>query len=327
MINYADKYNHGVVLIVSLIVVTSLVLLGGLYLVMAVTERGMAGKDYFQKQAFWLAEAGLDRARNENAGNWINNSIGPFNDETGIGQYEVNRTINPADTSLITYESWGYVPSKVNAKYQKRIEETIKIEQFNLADQVISSQGSLDVSGNAEIHGDVLSAGSISVGCSAQIIGASVENFSFIATYEDVFSMTREDMLAIPPDYSYTNPSNNAAVSGLTWVTLSESGTFRITQNGWEGSGILVVEGGNLEITGGTFNGIIWIDGALRVSGNGTINGCIIVDSPAEVDTIITGTPLINYSLPEIENALGSIGSFFSSSTIDNYELISWQDF
>ncbi|MFH1856303.1 MAG: hypothetical protein ABH836_03610 [Candidatus Omnitrophota bacterium] len=59
------KNQKGIVLIVSFIVIVSLILLGGIFLIIAVSEKSMANKDYYKKQAFWLAEAGIERTIKE----------------------------------------------------------------------------------------------------------------------------------------------------------------------------------------------------------------------------------------------------------------------
>ena len=92
-----------------------------------------------------------------------------------------------------------------------------------------------------------------------------------------------------------------------------------ISETGWSGSGILVVDG-NLTITGGHFSGIIWVIGGLRVSGNPVIDGAIFVESGAEVDTTLTGNPTVSFDANAVSDAFGFIPS------ISTAHVISWKE-
>jgi cytoskeletal protein CcmA (bactofilin family) len=112
--------------------------------------------------------------------------------------------------------------------------------------------------------------------------------------------------------YKYTNPPNNKMpVEKITWI----SNGFEITQDGWVGGGIMIVNG-DLKITGGTFDGVIWVIGKLSISGNPVINGSIFVEGEATVDTTITGTAKISFDPSAID------GAFSNLSTV-----LSWQEF
>lgn len=56
-----ERNKRGMVLIVSFILIIGLLLLGNVFLVIILSEKAMANKDYHNKQAFWLAEAGIGR--------------------------------------------------------------------------------------------------------------------------------------------------------------------------------------------------------------------------------------------------------------------------
>ena len=79
------------------------------------------------------------------------------------------------------------------------------------------------------------------------------------------------------------------------------------------------MEGGDLKITGGTFNGVIWVMGNLEISGNAHINGAIFVDGNAEDTTEVAGTPNIDYDLSKIVAAFGS--------NIMPFDKTSWREF
>ncbi len=386
------KKRRGIVLIISLLI-TVLIFMGSLvYLWITATEKGLARKDYWQKQAFWLAEAGIERARNEpeiattlNASLAINAEtvtvvstadfpspgsasvysasdpngdiisfnytgktpttftgvtgvtiafssgdyvtyIGPFT-VPGIGQYIVIRTQETEGPHIkLTFNSHGYVPSRTSPKAQKEI--IVVIKKYNLAGFAISSQGNLNITGNTAISGDLLSSGNIDVTGSAIVDGEKIDNTSFSATFDNIFGKTRAELLDRPPDYSKTDASSADVdkKSGLTWITFSENTEFKIEGATWSASGILVVDGGNLKMTGGTFDGIIWVTGTLSIAGGATINGTIFVESGATVQsTEVYGNPGITYDKAQIVAALTDIGASFPTETIT--KTISWRDF
>lgn len=333
-----SKNKKGMILIVSFIVITTLIVISSAFLIIAVTAKALANKDYYTNQAFWLAEAGIERGRLEPDANWLSvtGSNPPqyylplYNDGAGIGQYEITKTQDAIDSKKFTYDSWGYIPSKTatNKKAEEGVRAVVKFNKYNIGEFAFSTQGSLDVKGSATIDGDVLSGGTISVGGSAEITGDALDNRAFVATFENVFGNTEAELLALPPDHIYTDPPNNQeGVDGLTWVNFSSGGTFKISSSGWTGSGILIVKGGDLEMTGGTFNGIIWVVGSLKISGNAAINGSIFVESGAEVETGITGSPVLTYDKTLVETALGEIDASFPTMEIDEgYKIISWEE-
>lgn len=326
MINF--KKRQGMILIISLIIAV-LIIMGVIYLSLTLTEKGMSKKDYQQKQAFWLAEAGIDRARNEAEGSWVSDAIGPFT-VSGVGQYEVSRVKEAEGSQIITtFTSTGYFSSKANPKAQKTIVCKIKGKEYNIADFILSSQGSIELTGNATLTGNVLSAGSVTVGGSASVSGDKLESESFVAKFIDLFGKTEAQMESLAT-CDYTDPANSQApVSGITWVDFASNTEFKITTTGWSGSGILIIDSGNLNITGGNFSGIIWVKaGTLTISGSPEIKGTIFVESGAQVTTIGAGTPKLIYDKSIIESTLAdNLGAPFPSSIISIYEQIYWKDF
>jgi hypothetical protein len=118
----------------------------------------------------------------------------------------------------------------------------------------------------------------------------------------------------------YTDPENNVSPVGeITWSNLETIDEMTISDNNWQGSGILVVNG-DLRITGGTFRGIIWVIGTLWVSGNPVIDGAIYVESGAEFETTLTGNPTVSYDSDAISDAFGYLPSNLPP------HLISWKE-
>ncbi|UCD15153.1 MAG: hypothetical protein JSV34_05395, partial [Candidatus Omnitrophota bacterium] len=158
----------------------------------------------------------------------------------------------------------------------------------------------LDIRGSVDINGDT-------------------QDYATL-NFPDLFENSKAEVEAAA-DNSYTDPANNITpVSGITWVNLSEGVEFKVNDNGWSGSGILVVSG-DMRITGGTFGGILYVIGDLRVSGNPTINGTVLVESDTSVvdDADITGNPTINYDVDAITDALDNLGDVSA-------EIVSWRE-
>jgi hypothetical protein len=76
------------------------------------------------KQAFYVAEAGWQRARQAiNAGTWTAaQPANVFSESFGAGEYEVSLLENPDDTYTITSE--GYVPNDTSPVAQRRVRES-----------------------------------------------------------------------------------------------------------------------------------------------------------------------------------------------------------
>jgi len=71
--------KRGAVLIICYMVITVLTILGAAFLTRSVSERSVASKYFDSTQAFWLAEAGIQRVL------WtISNNPGLINDNAGL---------------------------------------------------------------------------------------------------------------------------------------------------------------------------------------------------------------------------------------------------
>lgn len=148
---------------------------------------------------------------------------------------------------------------------------------------------------------------SINISGSAQIIPSDSFAPDSSLDFENLFGASK-DLVKTYADFYYLNPENNVTpCQGITWVEVPEGSQFHITSNGWQGSGILIVEG-SVKITGGTFNGIIYVIGGelevpLDIFGNPEINGCVI----SETDLRLRGNVTVTYSLEQITNALNNL--------------------
>ncbi len=148
----------------------------------------------------------------------------------------------------------------------------------------------------------------VDVGGSAVVNGDVVEDSEF--SFEDIFGVSKEYMKANLATV-VTDPENNyTPVEGITWFELVDNSRVQITQSGWTGSGVMIVEG-NLKMTGGIFNGIIYVTGDCDVdmAGNTVINGAIFVEG----DIDITGNVTINYDSGAVGSAMTGLSQEASS--------------
>ena len=140
----------------------------------------------------------------------------------------------------------------------------------------------------------ITSTGKIVVKGSSDINGGIVENATL--NFKEIFGYTKAEM-ENGATHLYVDPENNIIpVDNITWVNFVENDDFLISDNNWEGSGILIING-DMHITGGYFEGIIWVVGNLRITGNPIIEGAIFVEGGTDIETTLsTGNPTINYN-------------------------------
>jgi len=294
----ALKNKKGFILISAYMIVSVLIILATAFSARSIGEKRVADKERDTIQALWLAEAGLDRAIAELPNTPLSGTLG-----TGLA-YSTQTTALTASRYLIT--STGGVPSTAvnpdNAirKVSAIIERPLNPASSGDITSAITASGDVEVKGSAQVNG-------------------TIDEENAVFNFEDVFGISKEAMKN-GATHSYTDPANNITpVDHTTWVDINSLTEMKITETGWSGNGILVVDG-NLNITGGTFSGIIWVIGTLRVSGNPVIDGAIFVESGAEVDTTLTGNPTINYDSGTIGDAFN-----FIPSSLAPY-LVNWKE-
>ena len=278
-------------------VVSVLIILATAFSARSIGEKRVADKERDTIQALWLAEAGLDRAIVELPNTPLSGTLG-----TGLA-YSTQTTALTASRYLIT--STGGVPSTTvnpdNAirKVSAIIERLLNPASSGNITSAITASGDVEIKGSAVVNGTVRE--------------------EAVFTFEQVFGISK-DAMKNDATHLYTDPANNITpVDHTTWVDIKTTTEMKISDSGWSGSGILVVNG-NMTITGGTFSGIIWVIGTLRVSGNPVINGAIFVESGAEVDTTITGSPTISFDSNAVSSAFGFIPSYLAPY------LVNWKE-
>ncbi|MDP2921414.1 MAG: hypothetical protein Q8O12_03490 [Candidatus Omnitrophota bacterium] len=286
------KNRKGFVLVTAYMVVAVLVIMATSFSARTISEKRVADKERDTVQALWLAEAGVDRAIQELPAT-------PLSGTLGQGAYSTQTTALDSSAYLIT--SIGGVPDANAASANNAIRKLSVVLQRAMSP------------GNP---GDVTSAitatGAVTIKGSAVVNGEVDENQVF--DFEEIFGISKSAMRSRATRI-YTDPANNITpVNQCTWVDMNSITEMKITETGWSGSGILVVDG-DLNITGGTFSGIIWVIGTLTVSGNPIIDGALFVESGAEVNTL-TGNPTVSFDSDAVADAFGFIPTTSSPTII-----------
>lgn len=326
--------NRGFSLFIAMTIVVIVIIIILPLMTQAVNERQAAHRLGDSIRAFYAAESGINDAidalnscKTESAwtdAGWnVSNPIlyrlssRPLDDSDGsaIAYYDVEIT-DPAMPTA-TVEATGYAPDKTNGSAVKSVRATIQT-----GGAAVTAKGSIDIRGNAEVTGGTIEYGDL-----------SFENI-FDKTKDEVKAEERTEVVTDPandytpvprPAENYTDTNMNGEYDSgepytdsnangkwddkkqITWFKLVNNSDAQISSNSWTGEGIIIVEDGDLRITGGTFNGVIWVMGTLFVAGNPTITGAIYVDGTVEDITTITGTPVITFDKGELVEAFGGV--------------------
>lgn len=151
--------RRGAAIIICYMVIAALVLLAAAFLTRSISERSVAGKYFDSTQAFWLAEAGLNKAIFQLRSNYSDLSAIPA---TSLGQGEYSATIAISGVSDRTVTASGFIPSAAAVKIKRVIVATmIKRTPAGFYDNAIYSAGGVSIGSNCEVNGDVISGGTV----------------------------------------------------------------------------------------------------------------------------------------------------------------------
>lgn len=313
----SDK-ERGVALLVVLCLILILVIGATSFILISSSEIKLVRRQNDSTKAFYLAEAGLERARYdlEQDSDWQDGGINGIT--CGPGSASFYTLYGSTSLGNGTYsvklkniaENGGYKDDEIWIKsigtYGNGVRTVLaKVESSQglgglTVDYAIETEGEINIQGNVTIN------------------PAGNTNPEATLDFEAAFGASKAEMEEIAednfPDTYYESAfSNDVADDGaggptLTWIS-APGVESQITQNGWSGAGVFIVDG-NLKITGGVFNGIIWVVGTLTISGNPVITGGLFVEGGVTVDTEISGTAIINRGTQaEVDIALSPLTS------------------
>ena len=226
-----------------------------------------------------------------------------------------------------TYTNFGVMDGTIDSiQYiSNATNDTIEISSYasyQNADETIQHKSSALVCWvPTYAQGAMYANGNIIVGGSADITGNLFENCDPPLDFEAFFGITKTEMDSIADNHLSDPPNNPAGVEDITWVSFTtEGGSMNVTNTGWYGSGILVIDG-DAHWSGGAFDGIMWITGELFINGNNGFNGAVYCEGGITYeDVTVLGDCQITYDWAAI------LAAFNDASLTIDYELkiISW---
>jgi len=309
-----EKVIKGVALLIA---ISFVVILGiGAVVIAKLHSTGirLARRQKNSTRAFYIAEGGFERTRYDidQDDDWMDGDINgisiPLGGDTANFYLFDYGQIDPAiRTSLggeftVWLKNVAGEPAEIWIKSRGDYQNETRAVKVRLK----SSRRFASPTG---ITSAIIAGGSVELRGSVEVDGEIEQNADI--SFENVFGVNMAEMEQLtqtyyPATYYTTSFSNNSA-EGITWIKPNATDP-KITDNTWNGSGLLIVED-NLKITGGTFNGVIWVVGVLDISGNPVINGSIFVECEATIETTLTGNPTITYDQEAISNTFSVLTS------------------
>jgi cytoskeletal protein CcmA (bactofilin family) len=322
------KLKNGIAAVIVLGFILLLAIVAAYFMLTSLTDIKMTKRQTDSARAFYIAEAGLARARFDldQDSNWADGDINgmicgpngsyydlPYSSTTlGGGSYSIKLRNISEETGYMDDQIWGRSTGTYNNDSRTIQARLISARYFDdLSGNVTSAveaEAAVDIHGSVTINGDVK------------------EYVDVDAV--DIFDLTLIELEEIARDYfpaTYYGddpeevPFSNNVATAVTFISSPED-ISQVTETGWSGDGILIVDG-DFKITGGTFNGIIWVKGTLDIHGNAIINGGIFVESGVDIDTGITGTPTVSYDPDACDNAFNYLVNSLPALTKDWEEL------
>jgi hypothetical protein len=272
------RNRKGAALILGYMLILVLSLFVSVFFNRTLNEKRVYDFDRERLEAFYIAEAGVDRAMTELRSNYAGYS-GTGLTTLGQGQYEISVVVLSGSSKKIL--SYSYVPNKAQKRAQRNIEViTKKLTPADFydyaiysANDIICTGNSYDVTGKAIYADALLNGGRISGGSTQDPTVSPLARFDFailraIAVSQgNLFTATRLGQGdPFPTDFWFSPPTNPSdPTTGIPNVVYVE-GAMTLTGNDVVGGFFLVV--GNI-----LTNPEVIVDTSLK--GNITVNGCI----------------------------------------------------
>lgn len=279
MVKCKSAGNHrGSALILGYLLILVLSLFASVFFNRTFNEKRVFDFDRERLEAFYLAEAGVDRAMAELRSNYAGYA-GTGLITLGHGQYEVSVIVLSGSSKQIL--SYGYVPNKAQKRAQRSIEVvTKKLTPADFYDYAIYSANDIncagdtyDVIGKAVYANSASNVGRITGGSAQDLTVSPLAHFDFAIlrtlaiSQGNLYTSDRLDRGdSFPSDFWFSPPTDPSDPStGIPNVVYVE-GAMTLTGNDVVGGFFLVV--GNI-----LTNPEVIVDTELK--GNITVNGCI----------------------------------------------------
>ncbi len=303
------KKEQGSAMIMAVVVLFIIFIIGSSVVFLSENESRKTVKSNKQNAALYVADGGVEKALWET--NRTSGYTGESNIVLGSGTYTVTVSTPAGNPDQREINSTGQIGS-----YRRKIKVLCeRLSEEITVNSALACGGDVNMGGNANVSGTSLTGVLVPVGSSvstaggATVTGTPATGNAPFPSFEDVFGMTMAQMKGYATT-KYTNPGNNPACSGITWV----DGDLKATTTSWHGTGILIVNG-DFDVSGGDFTGVIYIVGSFTMTGNARIEGSILSQSMADV-TGIFGTADIAYSTAAVELA----------NNVYPFKIITWQE-
>ena len=153
--------NSGMALATVMIFTVILLILGAAFLKLATDERISSNKNMYLNQAFYLAEAGVNKALVQLKNNYNNKDSIPLTTLAGAGEYSATITSGAGNSRIVM--AHGFVPSAASASKVERVIE-VEMSQYipsDFYDNAIYSAEGVDIGNNCVVNGDVFSGGTV----------------------------------------------------------------------------------------------------------------------------------------------------------------------
>jgi hypothetical protein len=321
--------NRGVALILSFILIVVLTILGAASLSRSISESRIARRYLESTQAFWLAEAGINRALNELRINYITSGSGLWSTTMGAGRYEVDVGNVTGVKRLVT--SHGCIPDVTcsSSRTQRKIEATMTKETpSNFFNNAIYTPGNVNISGSAyTVTGNVRYGGTITPDPPVKIPSANdIQDTSITTLARFDFDQLRQKSI---DQGNYHDATHNPPFPETFWKSpgvpniVFMEGNFDISGKKEIVGGFIIV-GGDLvydaEISGNAaVDGVIYTLGTCSVKGGGgaafNVNGGIW----AGQGVTVTGSTVIQYNSVYM-NAIQNLNLIFT------VQISNWND-
>lgn len=269
--------KKGSILIAAYIVLLSLLAFGGIFFSRVVSDRRLLDVNRERQEAFYLAEAAVDRGLVElRSSSSYAGTASPV--AFGRGEYEV--IVTTLSSSRKRVMGYGYLPTKAQKRVQRTIEVVTKAETPpNFFDHAIYSANEIDFNGNSyTVDGKVIYAGSIdnpgrvtgtvtqdaSIAPLAQFNFAALRNIAI--SQGNLYDAARLSQVQKNKDSFPTQFFNNPPTNTIPNVVYVE-GDMVLNGNIGTVGGFFLVVGDVLTDPNATQD--------TTINGNGQVSGCI----------------------------------------------------
>lgn len=301
------RLNHrGSVLIIAYSVLFILLMLGGIFFSRTLTDMKLFNINRERLEAFYLSEAGANRAMAELRANY-NGYMGTGATACGRGEYETSvATLSGTSKQILAY---GYIPSKAQARTRRSIEMiTKKYSPPNFYDYALYAADDVNINGSSySVTGKVIYAdttsGTIANICNGGVCGTAptvtkdpavspLAHFDFAilrgiaasqfnpntANNNNIYTLQDlNNKATFPTSFWYTPPTvPGDPTTGVPNVVYVEGNIEFKNANtsGKKAGGFYIVVGTDPTVTFDTsLNGNILIDGCIYTTGTFTNSG------------------------------------------------------